>query len=96
MQEVLHTQNLKGETFMKRFTLASALACLLSVPALAGQIPFDYAPPPPPPDPPAATIATSPGDIPSGGVTRQIPCDIAQQAEGAAYAGFLAVVGWLM
>jgi hypothetical protein len=79
---------------MKRFAMALALACLLSVSTLGGEIPCDFTPPPPPP--PAAIIATSPAEIPSGGISGQIPCDIAQQAEDAAYAGFIAVVGWLV
>jgi hypothetical protein len=78
---------------MKRLTLALTLACLLSVPALAGQIPWDYAPPPPPPPPPGM-VANSPGEIPS--VAGDIPCDLTQQAENAAYAGLVAVVGWLI
>lgn len=76
---------------MKRFSLALTLTFVLSASALAGQIPCDYTPPPPPPDPPAATIETSPGDTPPG----DSPWDIAQQAEGAAYAGLIAVVGWM-
>jgi hypothetical protein len=78
---------------MKRFTLALALVCLLSVPALAGQIPFDYTPPPPPPPPPGM-VASSPGDIPP--IPSDIPFDLTQQAENAAYAGLVAVVGWLI
>jgi hypothetical protein len=83
----------KGESSMKRLTLALTLACLLSVPALAGQIPWDYTPPPPP-DPPPGMVADAPGDISS--VPGQIPCDLMQQAESAAYAGLVAVVGWLV
>lgn len=77
---------------MKRFTMAMGLVCILSVSALAGQIPCDFTPPPPPPQ----GIQASPGDIPTGGLTGEIPCDgLAQQAENALLGGFLAVVGWL-
>ncbi|MEK6283206.1 MAG: hypothetical protein AABN95_22855 [Acidobacteriota bacterium] len=78
---------------MKRLTMAIALACLLSVSALAGQIPCDLTSP----GPDAPTSTTSPGDTPTSGVAGDIPCDgFAQQAEDAAFAGFLAVVGWLI
>lgn len=77
---------------MKRFTMAMALACALSVSALAGQIPCDVIPPPPPPE----GIQASTGDIPTAGVTGAIPCDgLAQQAEDSLLGGFIAVVGWL-
>lgn len=79
---------------MKRFTMAIALTGILSVSALGGAIPWDYTPPPPPPDPPPGLVANSPGDIPS--VLGEIPCDLTQQAENAAYGGFLAVFGWLV
>jgi hypothetical protein len=86
---------LKGETSMKRFAMVTVLACILSVSALAGDIPCDFVPPPPP-NPPAMTSTTAPGDIPTAGVTGAIPCDgLAQQAEDAAVAGFLTVLGWL-
>jgi hypothetical protein len=79
---------------MKRFTMATVLFCMLSVSAMAGAIPCDFIPPPP--DPPAITSTTSPGEIPTAGVAGQIPCDgLAQQAEDAAVAGFLTVLGWL-
>lgn len=79
---------------MKRFTMAIALACLLSVSAQAGFIPCDYTPPPPPPPPEG--LQASPGEIPTSGVTGAILCDgLAQQAEDAMLNGFLAVVGWL-
>lgn len=81
---------------MKRFTMALALACLLSVSALAGEIPCDFTPPPPPPGESQSSGSTTPGDIPTGGVAGAIPCDgLAQQAEDALLGGFLAVVGWL-
>jgi len=78
---------------MRRFTLAIALTGLLSVSAMAGDIPFDYTPPPPPPPPPGM-VANSPEGIPS--VIGDIPFDLTQQAENAAYAGLVAVVGWLV
>lgn len=80
---------------MKRFTMAMSLTCILSVSAFAGSIPCDFAPPPPP-DPPAITSTTTPGEIPTAGVTGDIPSGgFAQQAEDAAVAGFLTVLGWL-
>ena len=79
---------------MKRFTMATVLACVLTVPALAGDIPCDYTPPPPPPPPQGLQV--SPGEIPIAGVTGAIPCDgLAEQAEGVLVGGFLTVVGWL-
>lgn len=77
---------------MKRFTLAMALTCVLSVSALAGQIPCDYVPPPPPPPP--GLVANSPGEIPS--VPGEIPWDLMQQAENAAYESLVALVTWLV
>jgi hypothetical protein len=48
---------------MKRFVMAVALACALSVTALAGIVPTsDYVPPPPPPPPESNAVA---GIIPS-------------------------------
>jgi hypothetical protein len=81
---------------MKRFMMAITLGCLLPISSLAGEIPCGVtSPPPPPPDPPSMT-STMPGDIPTGGLVGQIPCDgLAQQAEDAAVAGFLTVLGWL-
>jgi hypothetical protein len=95
MQEVLHPQKpLKGETFMKRFLMTITLSCALCGSALAGDIPTGgYTPPPPPPD----ELRVSPSEIPTGGLAGDIPRDgLAQQAEDAAFAGFLAVVGWLV
>jgi len=79
---------------MKRFALAMALTCVLSVSALAGQIPCDYAPPPPPAEPPPGMVANSPGEVPS--VPGDIPFDLTQQAENAAYEGLIAFVGWFV
>ena len=45
---------------MKRFVMAVALACALSVTAFAGIIPTsDYVPPPPPPPPPLESTASA-------------------------------------
>ena len=57
---------------MKRFTMAVALVCLLSVSVLAGDIPCGA------PSPASDGItqtpgAASPGEIPSGGVPGEIP-----------------------
>jgi hypothetical protein len=77
---------------MKRFTLATVLACVLSLPALAGAIPCDYTPPPPPPE----EIQAATSDIPSGGLTGAIPSDgFTQHAGDVMLDGFLAVFGWL-
>jgi hypothetical protein len=94
MQEVLHTQTLKRRKSMKRFTMAIVLVGILCASVLAGEIPWDYTPPPPPPPPPPGMVATSPGDIPP--IPGDIPFDLAQQAEDAAYAGLVAVVSWLV
>jgi hypothetical protein len=86
----------QGETSMKRLLIATSLACVLFCPAFAGEIPTGGFTPPPPPDPPEMTRTTSPGDIPTVGVTGEIPSGgFAQQAEDAMLDGFLAVVGWL-
>lgn len=69
---------------MKRFFVVIAVVCLLSVPALAGEIPTMGAPQPAqttatdPGEIPTAgvpTPSTEPGDIPSGGFTGDIPTD---------------------
>ena len=67
---------------MKRLLIATAMAFVLSVSALAGDIPCD-APQPPPPPPQGmtqATDATSAGDI---------PCGLAEQISEAALSGLL-------
>jgi hypothetical protein len=51
---------------MKRFLAAIAIACLLSVSALAGDIPISGAPAPPPPTN-ATTETTAPGDMETPG-----------------------------
>ncbi len=54
---------------MKRFVMAIALASVLSVPVVGGDIPTaDFVPPPPPPAP----SAISPGDIPTGDFGQRI------------------------
>jgi len=85
MQEVLHSQTLKGETSMKRFLMALALAFLLSASTLAGDIPCDSTAPSPPAAP--ATSAPSPGDIPTAG--------FAEEASNAALDGLIGLVGLL-
>ncbi len=57
---------------MKRFLTAIAMACVLSISALAGDIPTLGAPQPSPQE---TTISTSPGDIPSGDSAEQISDD---------------------
>lgn len=52
---------------MKRFLAAMALACVLSVSALAGDLPTSGVPSPAP-NGPIETTATAPGDLPTGGV----------------------------
>ena len=54
---------------MRRLIAAGILACLLSVAALAGDIPTSDSPAPPPPCVGCAAISEpSPGDIPSDGI----------------------------
>lgn len=80
---------------MKRFLLALALAWVLSGQVLAGDIPSGGIVSPPPGESQTSST-TSPGEIPTGGVAGDIPCDgFAQQAEDVLLGGFLAVVGWL-
>ncbi len=52
---------------MKRFVLAIAVVCALSIPVLAGDVPtVDYTPPPPPPGQPSSAVQqTVPGDVPT-------------------------------
>lgn len=68
---------------MKRFVIAMALTCVLSVSAYAGVIPMDFTAPPPPEAQP--TSATSPGDLPT--------CGLAQQISNEALSAFLSVFG---
>ena len=52
---------------MKRFVTATALACILSISTLAGDMPTGGAPVPPPGGSPQTTTSTSPGDTSSDG-----------------------------
>jgi hypothetical protein len=70
---------------MKRFLLAITLGCVLSVSALAGEIPM-VGNVPAPPDPSQIT-STSPGDIPISGSGEQI--------SDAAWSALLTVLGFL-
>ena len=63
---------------MRRFLMATTLACVLSATAFAGEVPIGgYVPPPPPPPPDGITQTTSAtgempiGGAPSGGVVEQ-------------------------
>lgn len=58
---------------MKRFLAVIALACLLSVPSLAGEIPTVGAPQPTQAS--SNENKNSPGDIPTGGFTGDIATD---------------------
>ena len=57
---------------MKHFLMAVCLACVLSIPAFAGDIPMDN-PTPPPPAPITAEIqsvnSTAPSDMPTSGLS---------------------------
>jgi hypothetical protein len=73
---------------MKRFVMTVALACVLSVSALAGEVPTGGAPDPPAPEGTTQTTnETSPGEIPISGYAEQI--------SDAALSGLLAVLGLL-
>jgi hypothetical protein len=51
---------------MKRLVLAMALTTILTVPALAGDIPtVDFTPPPPPPEQKSSSTQIIAGDIPT-------------------------------
>ena len=58
---------------MKRFSLLVALACVLSSSALAGEVPTVGAPAPASYG--TAGTTTSPGDIPTRGVSEQLSSD---------------------
>jgi hypothetical protein len=62
----------KGDYKMKRFLTAMALACFLSVSALAGDVPSDGFTSPPPAGTSQTTSATSPGEIPSDGAVQPV------------------------
>lgn len=72
---------------MKRFVMTVALACVLSVSALAGEVPTGGVPQPQAPDgiTQTTTSTTSPGQVPTGG--------FAQQMSDVALAGLLTVLG---
>ena len=74
---------------MKRFLIAITLTCLLSVTALAGDIPISGSPAPPPPPSGATqtTTETSTGEIPTSGA--------AEQVSDAALSALLTVLGFL-
>ena len=72
---------------MKRFIAAMALACVLSVSALAGEIPTSGITSPTPNGTTPTTNATSPGEI---------PCGFADQISEAGLSGLLAVLGLLV
>lgn len=59
---------------MKQGLATFALLCVLSITALAGDIPSVgiAPPPPPPPDEMQATTTTAPGEIPTSGLTYEI------------------------
>jgi hypothetical protein len=77
----------EGDYNMKRFLTAIALACVLSVSALAGDVPSDGFASPPPHGMAQTTSVALPGDIPSG--------DSAQPAPGAVLSFIQAVIGLL-
>lgn len=76
---------------MKRFLVATALACVLSVSALAGELPT------------AGLTATQPGDVPTGGVSSTGPTEMStgdlptggftDQVSDAALSALLSVLG---
>lgn len=68
---------------MKKLLMAIAMTFVLSVSALAGDIPCDVHSPAPNGTPPT-TNATSPGDI---------PCGFAEQISEAGLSGLLAILG---
>ena len=57
---------------MRRFLGAMALACILSTPVWAGDVPSDGFAAPPPAGTAQTTSAPSPGDIPSGGAAQSV------------------------
>lgn len=71
---------------MNRFVMTVALACILSVSTLAGEVPTGGAPQPPPTGITQTTTETSPGEVPTGG--------LAEQISDAALFALLAVLAW--
>ena len=72
---------------MKRFVMATALACVVSGSAFAGDMPTGGIAPPPPLSSTQTTTETSPGDIPTSGA--------AEQVSDAALSALLTVLGFL-
>jgi hypothetical protein len=83
----LASSNFKGDNKMKRFLVAIALACALSVSVFAGEIPSDGFVSPPPHVTAQTTSVASPGDIPTS--------DSAQPASSAVLSFIQAVIGLL-
>jgi hypothetical protein len=73
---------------MKRFLMTVALTCILSMSALAGEIPTVGVAQPPPSGTTQTTSAASPGDIPS--------TDVAQPTSNALLSFIQAVIGLLI
>jgi hypothetical protein len=78
---------------MKRFLVATALACVLSVSALAGELPTAGLTSTQPGELPTAGVSsstptqtTSPGDLPTGG--------FAEQVSDAVLSALLSVLAW--
>jgi hypothetical protein len=71
---------------VKRFLMIVALACVLWSSVLAGEVPT-VGSPAPAPEGTTPTGSTSPGDIPTGGVTEQLSSD--------ALSALLAALGFL-
>ena len=69
----LASSNREGEVSMKRFMVITAITCVLSVPAWAGEVPTGDNPPPPPA---YMTGAPAPGEMPTGGYTQDTATDI--------------------
>ena len=81
-----------GETTMKRFLAAIVLACVLSVSALAGDIPTSGFASPQPPPTSETTSAPSPGDIPSDGAAQPTIGDqVIANVLGILSAGYLSI-----
>jgi hypothetical protein len=77
---------------MKRSLMTIALACVLSSPALAGEIPSGGIAPPPPPSNGVITSATSPSDMLS--VPGEVPTGgFAQEVSDTALSALLSVLG---
>ena len=73
---------------MKRFMLAVALTCVLSVSAIAGEMPTMGAVAPTP----NPIVTTTPGDMPTTGVASTAPGEI--QFPGLMATAILAIITW--